>query len=78
MASFLTTPLDVLKTRIQLYPDKMRNKGYLRLLFGIAAREGRKGLFSGYKARTTASVIIIPVVINSYEMVHYSLRCLYI
>jgi hypothetical protein len=63
--------LDVLRTRVQLYPEEMINKGLFKTLINILKIEGTKSLFTGCKARTTASIIIVPSVLNSYEMIHY-------
>ena len=66
LASFVTTPLDLVKTRIQVIdPNVKPYKGFIRSFIRISKEEGIKGLFSGAKPRlmalssqTTLSMVI--------------------
>ena len=47
MAATLTLPLDVIKTRRQLYPNEYKNRSNLALLYDIYHKEGFYSLFTG-------------------------------
>jgi hypothetical protein len=47
LSAFLTTPLDVLKTRLQVQGSAARYKGWIDALQTVWREEGTKGLFRG-------------------------------
>ncbi|KAK4744131.1 hypothetical protein SAY87_010443 [Trapa incisa] len=52
-SAYLTTPLDVVKTRLQVQGPTLRYKGWLDAIHRIWLIEGRKGLFRGSIPRIT-------------------------
>ncbi|KAJ1402794.1 Mitochondrial substrate/solute carrier [Sesbania bispinosa] len=47
LSAYLTTPLDVVKTRLQVQGSTLRYSGWLDAICNIWAREGMKGMFRG-------------------------------
>ena len=47
IASLVTLPLDVVKTRRQLYPKDYKNRSTYSILKDISANEGKEALFAG-------------------------------
>ncbi|KAL2340698.1 hypothetical protein Fmac_008638 [Flemingia macrophylla] len=53
LSAYLTTPLDVVKTRLQVQGSTLRYTGWLDAISNIWATEGMKGLFRGSIPRIT-------------------------
>ncbi|KAK2441807.1 S-adenosylmethionine carrier 1, chloroplastic/mitochondrial [Trifolium repens] len=47
LSAYLTTPLDVVKTRLQVQGSTFRYNGWLDAMYNIWAKEGMKGMFRG-------------------------------
>ncbi|MED6174419.1 hypothetical protein PIB30_068795 [Stylosanthes scabra] len=47
LSAYLTTPLDVVKTRLQVQGSTLRYKGWLDAICNIWEKEGMKGMFRG-------------------------------
>ena len=70
VSAVVSCPFDILKTRFQLFPEKMVKLGITKTLIKINREEGFKAFFAGVKARALTSVFVIPVFINCYEISH--------
>ncbi|KAK7354228.1 hypothetical protein VNO80_19687 [Phaseolus coccineus] len=53
LSAYLTTPLDVVKTRLQVQGSTLRYSGWLDAICSIWATEGMKGIFRGSIPRIT-------------------------
>ncbi|XP_057443068.1 uncharacterized protein LOC130734597 [Lotus japonicus] len=53
LSAYLTTPLDVVKTRLQVQGSTLRYSGWLDAIHNVWAREGMKGMFRGSIPRIT-------------------------
>lgn len=53
LSAYLTTPLDVVKTRLQVQGSTLRYNGWLDAIHNIWATEGMKGMFRGSVPRIT-------------------------
>ncbi|XP_028753756.1 mitochondrial substrate carrier family protein E-like [Neltuma alba] len=53
LSAYLTTPLDVIKTRLQVQGSAIRYSGWLDAIRNIWAMEGMKGMFKGSVPRIT-------------------------
>ncbi|KAF7806256.1 S-adenosylmethionine carrier 1, chloroplastic/mitochondrial [Senna tora] len=53
LSAYLTTPLDVIKTRLQVQGSSVRYNGWLDAIRNIWAMEGMKGMFRGSIPRIT-------------------------
>jgi len=47
VSAVVSCPLDILKTRFQLFPEKMAKSGITKTLIKINREEGSKALFAG-------------------------------
>ncbi|CAK8565202.1 unnamed protein product [Lathyrus sativus] len=47
LSAYLTTPLDVVKTRLQVQGSTLRYKGWLDAIYNVWAKEGLEGMFRG-------------------------------
>ena len=64
VAAVATTPLDVLKTRLMLAPERV---GALRMLRTVLRESGARGLFAGVVPRTMWISIGGAVFLGSYQ-----------
>ncbi|KAM0982787.1 hypothetical protein ACFX2A_015948 [Malus domestica] len=53
ISAYLTTPLDVIKTRLQVQGSTLRYKGWLDAIHSVWRAEGAKGMFRGSVPRIT-------------------------
>lgn len=67
MASVVTQPADVVKTRMQLRPDA--HPSFLNTLVIIVRRNGIKGFFSGLMPRATRRTLMAAFTWTIYEEV---------
>ena len=67
-AAAVTTPLDVVKTRLQTRDESMGRKGTFNCLQTVAKQEGIKGLFSGWGPRTLRTAAAYGILMSSYEI----------
>jgi solute carrier family 25, member 39/40 len=73
VAAFITTPLDVVKTHMQMDlrgpATRLSNPGVIAALQGVYARHGIKGLFVGAVPRTVRTAPSCAIMISSYEVI---------
>jgi len=74
VAAFLTLPLDVVKTRRQLYPKEYEKANSYQILHDIYQKEGFESLFTGYRARLAKVTISCAGTLTLYELFNYSMR----
>ena len=67
-AAAVTTPLDVVKTRLQTRHASLGRKGTFKCLQTVARQEGLKGLFSGWGPRTLRTAAAYGILMSSYEI----------
>ena len=67
-AAAVTTPLDVVKTRLQTRDASLGRKGTFKCLQTVARQEGLKGLFSGWGPRTLRTAAAYGILMSSYEI----------
>ena len=67
-AAAVTTPFDVVKTRLQTRDESLARKGTFRCLQTVAQQEGIKGLFSGWGPRTLRTAAAYGILMSSYEI----------
>ena len=67
-AAAVTTPLDVVKTRLQTRDTSLGRKSTFACLQTVAKQEGIKGLFSGWGPRTLRMAAAYGILMSSYEI----------
>ena len=67
MASGVTQPFDVLKTKMQLYPDKFDN--ILQAAIYVRKKYGPKGYFKGLVPRMMRRTLMAAMAWTVYEQV---------
>ncbi|KAL3152940.1 hypothetical protein ABBQ38_012241 [Trebouxia sp. C0009 RCD-2024] len=67
-AAAVTTPLDVVKTRLQTRDASLGRKGTFACLRAVAKQEGIQGLFSGWGPRTLRTAAAYGILMSSYEI----------
>ncbi len=67
-AAAVTTPFDVVKTRLQTRDPQLARKGTLECLASVGKSEGVKGLFSGWGPRTLRTAAAYGILMSSYEI----------
>ena len=74
MASFVTHPADVIKTKMQLYPKQFPN--IFSTFFIIVNEKGFTGLFSGLLPRMIRRTLVASMSWTVYEqiMVNFGLK----
>lgn len=70
LAAGITTPFDVAKTRMQLYPAKTKFKTFC-VMKDVLVDQGLGGLFKGWSARSAKAVPACAIVLSSYEMIKF-------
>eukprot|EP00850_Spirogloea_muscicola_P003988 SM000016S01976 [mRNA] locus=s16:987099:989960:+ [translate_table: standard] len=74
ISAVVTTPLDVVKTRLQVQGSPPKYKGWLDAFATIGREEGVRGLLKGYQARLTWFVPASAFTFLALELLHkYSL-----
>ncbi|KAK9830257.1 hypothetical protein WJX72_010630 [[Myrmecia] bisecta] len=68
LASALTTPLDVVKTKAQTSAAGAQPPGIARALVGIARKQGVRALFAGVGPRTARTAAAYAILMASYEL----------
>jgi len=68
IASFLTHPFDVIKTRRQTTTSAQKSKGSLTILADIASKEGMQGLWRGIVPRIAKVAPACGIMIGAYEI----------
>ena len=72
--SFLTLPLDVIKTKKQVLEKYSKLNSYL-VMQNILKNEGIKGLYTGAKPRIMKVMIHCTLMLSMYEgFINYSMR----
>ncbi|EEB09760.1 carrier with solute carrier repeats [Schizosaccharomyces japonicus yFS275] len=66
-ATILTNPFDLLKTRVQVYPDRYRN--FVQASKMILKEEGIKGFFDGFGLRVVRKTLSSTIAWSIYEWV---------
>ena len=67
-ASAVTTPFDVVKTRLQTRDAQLARSGTLQCLLDVAKTGGVRGLFSGWGPRTLRTAAAYSILMSSYEI----------
>ena len=67
-AAAVTTPFDVVKTRLQTRDAQLERKGTLECLVSVAKTGGVRGLFSGWGPRTLRTAAAYGILMSSYEI----------
>ena len=67
-AAAVTTPFDVVKTRLQTQDAQLARSGTLQCLVNVAKTGGVKGLFSGWGPRTLRTAAAYSILMSSYEI----------
>lgn len=67
-ASAVTTPFDVVKTRLQTRDAQLARSGTLQCLVDVAKTGGVRGLFSGWGPRTLRTAAAYSILMSSYEI----------
>ncbi len=67
-AAAVTTPFDVVKTRLQTRDAQLARKGTLECLVSVARTGGVRGLFSGWGPRTLRTAAAYGILMSSYEI----------
>ncbi|DBA67624.1 TPA: hypothetical protein ACH3X2_001362 [Trebouxia sp. C0005] len=67
-AAAVTTPFDVVKTRLQTRDAQLARKGTLECLVSVAKTGGVRGLFSGWGPRTLRTAAAYGILMSSYEI----------
>lgn len=67
-AACVTTPFDVVKTRLQTRDPLLARKGTLECLVSVAKMGGVRGLFSGWGPRTLRTAAAYGILMSSYEI----------
>jgi solute carrier family 25 protein 39/40 len=70
LAAGITTPFDVAKTRMQLYPAKTKFKTFC-VMKDVVFDQGFGGLFKGWSARSAKAIPACAIVLSSYEMIKF-------
>lgn len=70
LAAAITTPFDVAKTRMQLYPATTKFKTFC-VMKDVVMSQGFGGLFKGWSARSAKAVPACAIVLSSYEMIKF-------
>lgn len=68
-AGAITTPLDVVKTRMQLAIG--HKNSILNTMRSIVAKEGVSGLFQGWSARSAKAAPACAIVLSAYEVLKF-------
>lgn len=71
MASAVTQPADVLKTKMQLYPNKFN--GLLSVIVYVHSKYGLKGYFKGLVPRMLRRTLMAAMAWTVYEQINNSL-----
>ncbi|XP_046389789.1 mitochondrial glycine transporter-like isoform X2 [Ischnura elegans] len=71
LASFVTQPADVLKTKMQLYPEKFN--GIIDVIFYVHKKYGMKGYFKGLAPRMLRRTLMAAMAWTIYEQVTKSM-----
>lgn len=71
LAGALTTPFDVVKTRLQLYHQNCREMTTFGMMKDIFMTEGMAGLYSGWSARAAKAMPACAIVLSAYEMIKF-------
>ncbi|XP_071443567.1 mitochondrial glycine transporter B-like [Hetaerina americana] len=71
LASFVTQPADVLKTKMQLYPEKFN--GIMDVIFYVHKKYGMKGYFKGLAPRMLRRTLMAAMAWTIYEQVTKSI-----
>jgi len=69
IAGAITTPFDVVKTRMQVY--NTNNVKTFSMMKDIFVSEGLSGLFKGWSARSSKAVPACAIVLSAYEMIKF-------
>lgn len=69
IAGAITTPFDVVKTRMQVYHTN--NVKTFSMMKDIFVSEGLAGLFKGWSARSSKAVPACAIVLSAYEMIKF-------
>ena len=67
MASFMTQPFDVIKTKMQLYPEKFNT--FLQAIVFVHKKYGMKGYFKGLAPRMLRRTLMAAMAWTVYEQV---------
>ena len=67
-AAAVTTPFDVVKTKLQTRDAQLARKGTLDCLVHVAKTGGAKALFSGWEPRTLRTAAAYGILMSSYEI----------
>jgi len=68
VASIFSLPLDVVKTRKQLYPQDYYAQSNYSILYDIYHKEGLASLFAGYRARVLKATLSCAGILTLYEL----------
>jgi solute carrier family 25 protein 39/40 len=71
LAGAVTTPFDVVKTRLQLYHQNCREMTTFVMMKDIFMTEGMAGLYSGWSARAAKAMPACAIVLSAYEMIKF-------
>jgi len=74
VAAITTLPLDVIKTRRQLYPTEYEKTSNFRILSDIYKNQGFSAMFTGYRQRVAKVTINCAGVLTLYEFFNYLLQ----
>lgn len=75
LASVITQPVDVIKTKMQLYPDKFNN--IKSVFIFVHQKYGYRGFFKGIVPRMLRRTLMTAMAWTVYEQVINSLHFLY-
>ena len=67
-AAAVTTPFDVVKTKLQTRDAQLARKSTLACLVKIAQKGGVKALFAGWEPRTLRTAAAYGILMSSYEI----------
>ena len=67
-AAAVTTPFDVVKTRLQTSDVQLARKSTIECLVSVARSGGVRGLFSGWGPRTLRTAAAYGILMSSYEI----------